>query len=234
MIKAIARAVLPKPVRKFLRQLWGRWVFWRAMRRFVALSRGDTIPSPLLEALVYGWGNEIWSAQVEYLQASLEQAWLAEGPILECGSGLSTILLGVVCNKTGNSLLTLEHMPQWARRVQRVLNAYHLGRVVLHAVDLVQYDTYAWYDTSLLLTLPKFGLVICDGPPGDTLGGRYGLLPVMGQHLQAKAVILLDDAQRPGEQEVLQRWASEFGLKFTMVGTSKPLAVLQYDHSLIG
>lgn len=234
MIKAIARAVLPKSVRRVLRQWWGQWVFWWAMRRFIALPRGVAASPQLLEALVYGWGNEIWSAQVEYLQASLEQAWFAKSPILECGSGLSTILLGVICSKTGNSLVTLEHMPRWAKRVKRVLQAYHLDRVVLHTVDLVRYNTYAWYDNSPIPAALNFGLVICDGPPGDTWGGRYGLLPVMGKHLQSQAIILLDDAQRPGEQEVLQRWASEFGVKFTIVGTSKPLAMLEYDHSLIG
>jgi hypothetical protein len=63
---------------------------------------------------------------------------------------------------------------------------------------------------------PAFQLVICDGPPGETPGGRYGLWPVLGQRLAPGAVILLDDADRPGEEEVLRRWSTEARMRVDM------------------
>ena len=69
-------------------------------------------------------------------------------------------------------------------------------------------------------------LAICDGPPGSTKGGRYGFMPNFNDRLAPDAVILLDDADRSGEQKVLQRWQEEFGWKTEMRGQEKPFAVV--------
>jgi hypothetical protein len=66
----------------------------------------------------------------------------------------------------------------------------------------------------------EFRLVICDGPPGATAGGRYGLLPVLGERLAAEATILLDDSDREGEAEVLQRWMAEDNWKVSQQKTA--------------
>jgi hypothetical protein len=43
----------------------------------------------------------------------------------------------------------------------------------------------------------------------------------MGQRLRAEAVILLDDATRPGEVEVLRRWTNEAKLRVSSTGENK-------------
>ena len=61
-----------------------------------------------------------------------------------------------------------------------------------------------------LAEMPKeFQLVTCDGPPGSTAGGHYGLLPVMGERLPAEAVILLDDTSGRARSKSLRRWTNE-------------------------
>ena len=55
-------------------------------------------------------------------------------------------------------------------------------------------------------------LVICDGPPGDTRGGRYGLLPVCASHLADGCVILMDDAERMGEQAAISNWQNQYAV----------------------
>ena len=67
-----------------------------------------------------------------------------------------------------------------------------------------------------------FSMVICDGPPGDTRGGRYGLLPIMKEKLSSKCIILLDDADRVSEQEVAARWSKELNIDFESLGSRKP------------
>jgi hypothetical protein len=52
-------------------------------------------------------------------------------------------------------------------------------------------------------------------PPGTTPGGRYGLLPLLGDRLLKGAVILLD-ARRLDKQGVLQRWEKEAGWRYTI------------------
>ena len=64
--------------------------------------------------------------------------------------------------------------------------------------------------------IEPYPLAACDGPPGKTLGGRYGLLPVLGDRLPAGSVILLDDATRSGEAEVLRRWTTEARMEVSM------------------
>lgn len=91
---------------------------------------------------------------------------------------------------------------------------------------LASYGDYTWYVPPLEQMPSGFGLVICDGPPGDTLGGRYGMLPVMKTRLARHCVILLDDVQRPAEREVAERWARELGTTYRSVGMEKPFAVL--------
>jgi len=154
-----------------------------------------------------GWGNEGWSADAAYLEAVCSWASQLRGSILECGSGLSTILLGIIAQGRAT---TLEHLPEWQEQVQRAAAKHSVGVNVL-AAPLVNYGAFDWY------SLPKpagngFELVLCDGPPSATRGGRYGLLPSVKHLLAEKAIILMDDVERADEQDIIGRWKREFGV----------------------
>jgi len=70
--------------------------------------------------------------------------------------------------------------------------------------------------TSICLQI--FSLVVCDGPPGTTRGGRYGFLPVMLPYLSSKCTILLDDVEREGEQKTLLLWKEENRFSYKTFG----------------
>ena len=157
--------------------------------------------------LITGWGNEGWSADTAYLEAVCTWASQLRGHILECGSGLSTILLGIIAQ---GRVTTLEHLPEWQKKVQQAAAQHSVGVNVLTA-PLVDYGAFDWY------SLPKpagngYELVICDGPPSATRGGRYGLLPSVKHLLAHRAVILMDDVERSDEQDIIERWKREFGV----------------------
>ena len=159
------------------------------------------------------WGNFGYTADLSYLSAVLDYAMKARGPILECGSGLTTFLLAIAGR---HSVWSLEHLDEWQRRIQTPLNWTGTSANVLLA-PLQRYGWYDWY--TVPAELPSdFRLVICDGPPGNTLGGRYGLMPVLRHKLHEGATILLDDAERPEEQSVLQQWAKEAGWTYVIKG----------------
>lgn len=176
----------------------------------------------MLNDLIYGWGNEAWSARDELLTGCIEHALASNGSILECGSGLTTVLLGVIAKQQGHSHLVLEHKPEWAKKVQKYLTSYGLNSVVCTS-PLKDYGEYCWYDISFV-RLPDgfFSLVVCDGPPSRNKGGRYGLAPIMGGRLNPGCIILLDDAGRRAELETAQRWQSEFNVPFNTEGINKP------------
>ncbi|WP_232831409.1 hypothetical protein [Peristeroidobacter agariperforans] len=218
-------AFIPGPVRTPLRKLRKavieqkkRSTFRSAMRKFQRTQDTRAIPK-----LIYGWGNAQWSALDEYLIACARAARDAEGDILECGSGLTTLLLGVVAQSKGVRVCTLEHSEPWAQRVRACLERYEIESVSIFCSPLKTYNGFQWYDPPHEASLPsRFALTICDGPPtSTTMGGRYGLLPVMGDRLKG-STILLDDAQRPEEQEVARRWSAEFGGSYRQVGIEKP------------
>lgn len=222
------RFVVPSSIRQSVRALHRQYVFNRAMKRFVkAPEAALNKDSRILTDLIYGWGNEGWSALEEYLAACLRHAYQAKGDILECGSGLSTLLLGVMAQRCGRRLWSLENNDAWGCRVRQALRKYRIDSVNLVVRPLKDFGDFTWYDAPLE-TLPKnFALVICDGPPGSTRGGRYGLVPVMKERLLPGALILLDDGGRSEEQSIAARWANELGAESALLGSRKPYIQLR-------
>jgi hypothetical protein len=227
MLKSIIKTVLPASAWESLKRQHREWVFHRSMSTFIKNPQSALHEeSAVLQGLIYGWGNESWSALTEYLVGGLQHAMKNEGPVLECGSGLSTILLGVVAQQRGHQHWALEHTPAWAERVQACLNRYQINAVKLIGQPLKAYGDFDWYGVPLEQMPKNFSLVICDGPPAATKGGRYGLIPVMRRYLAPGAIVLLDDAARIEEQTIAQRWAQEVGGQIQKLGQAKPYICL--------
>jgi hypothetical protein len=176
----------------------------------------------VLVDLIYGWGNAGWSALSEFLAGCIHEALVSTGSILECGSGLSTIVVGAITARQGRTYWALEHDPHWARKVARIAGRYQLDGLKLCVKPLKDYGEYCWYDAPLDSMPRDFGLVICDGPPGTTKGGRYGLVPIMKERLNSRCVVLVDDAGREQERAMTDRWKTEVDAALEFVGKDKP------------
>lgn len=213
LIKPAVRSTIPGQMRAFLRHaLHGRWVFSRAIRGFLRDPEDSLNPkSKTLEKLIYGWGNQGFSASEDYLTACIRLALDNTGPVLECGSGLSTLLISAICARKGNRHYVLEHSEVWSEKTERALIQNNLRSSALLRRPLRDYGEYAWYDVAPDELPNNISVVICDGPPGQTKGGRYGLLPVVGSNLAPGCVVLLDDACRLEERAIADRWVAEFG-----------------------
>lgn len=223
LLVKMGKAALPPRLRRFLRARHRDFVFRRAMRRYLSDPEAAIAPgSTVMPDLVYGWGNDYWSALEEYLTACARSAMHAEGPILECGSGLTSIVVGVIAQQAGNTMCSLENNPEWSRKVQDCLTRYRIDAVRLFTAPLKDHPDFSWYDPPLDEMPDRFALVVCDGPPGMTRGGRYGLAPVMGDRLKPGCVILLDDAGRREERAIAERWGAELRASFEMLGDRKP------------
>ena len=222
-LRSIVKFLLPSRFRRFLRRVHRVVVFRRAMKRFLALAEASKDPgNAILSDLIYGWGNESWSARDEYLAACIDHAMSSRGPILECGCGLSTILIGAIAKQRGQHHWALEHLPEWSTKVQSYLDRYRLDSVTLFSTPLKDYGEFVWYDAPLEFLPDSFALVICDGPPGGTKGGRYGLIPIMSERLATGCTILLDDVVRESERAIANRWQAETGATIEILGAKKP------------
>ncbi len=150
----------------------------------------------------------------------------ATGPSLECGSGLTTILMGIIARARGYTHWALEHNPGWGARVRQHLEKHSPDSVVLSVGDLHDYGPFSWYRPPLESLPSRFDLVICDGPPAKTKGGRYGLFPLLRDRFARRCVILLDDAGREDEQRIARTWSAETGASLEFIGRSKPFVRL--------
>jgi len=126
--------------------------------------------------------------------------------------------------QSGGSMWSLEHDEFWHRRAQKALDRFRIRSVDLFHAPLTNYGDYSWYGVTGSLLPNSISLVICDGPPSGTPGGRYGAVPFVRDRLQRGAVVLLDDAERAEEQAIATRWAEEFESDVEILGKTKPYA----------
>src|SRR5881396_3334352 len=153
------------------------------MRHVLALPTGVAPERPLLAELRAAWGNDRCAADLDFLAEVAHLAAVTPGPVLECGSGLTTLLLGALAGRRGVEVWSLEHDLEWRRRVSAALREHVAGQVYLWLSPLGDYGAFDWYAAPLPLMPEQFRLVVCDGPPDGTRGGRFGLLSVIGNRL---------------------------------------------------
>lgn len=210
------KRLVPKSVKRAAKRAWLARTFRQAVKEVMRLPPGQMPSRPLLARLLKGWDNDGMAADLDYVEEVAKMAASTEGPVLECGSGLTTVILGLLAGRRGVSTWSLEHYPEWQARVANILRRHEIPGVNVCLSPLKDYGEFSWYQLPEDGLPEKFRLVICDGPPESTPGGRYGLVPVVGERLFAGTLILLDDANRPSESEALRRWTQETGASVTL------------------
>ncbi|MCW5799293.1 MAG: class I SAM-dependent methyltransferase [Nitrospira sp.] len=158
-----------------------------------------------------------WAASPDFLRELARHAAQARPHVIaECGSGVSTLILArcAQMNRIGH-VYSLEHLAEHAEATRAELARHGLTEwATVLTAPLRSYElhghSYAWYSTDQLPAL-ELDMLVIDGPPIDTGHlARYPAGPLLFEHLSASAVVFLDDADRPDERTILQRWADEF------------------------
>jgi hypothetical protein len=145
---------------------------------------------------------------------------LARGPrrVLECGSGVSTLLQASYFEARGEgTVVSLDHDEHWARQTRSMLataGLSHRARVIDAPLtrQLIKGTEVSWYDVS---TLEKgeepFDLLVVDGPPTSSDLSRWPVVQALWDHLAPDVTILLDDGRRKSEARTAQRWLDDLG-----------------------
>ena len=144
--------------------------------------------------------------------------------VVELGSGWSTLELAAAVAAQDGRLTSVDHDPAWAAEVRSALAAAGFGSVRVIEARLEPHplapDGPPWYAADALAELPAdIDLLVVDGPPGGDpglAGSRFPALPALLSKLSEDALVVLDDAARTGELEVLERWEAETGFRFDM------------------
>ena len=136
--------------------------------------------------------------------------------IVECGSGVSTIVLARSVKLAGaGHVYSLEHLEDFAAATRDQLEAHGLAdfATVIYA-PFREYrlggQSWLWYS---LDGFPDSGidLLLVDGPPASEIPlARYPAGPLLFPRLNPGAAVFLDDADRKGEGAIVDYWAREF------------------------
>ena len=180
-----------------------------------------------------------WSAAADFLQL-ITDAVLVHQPaaIVECGSGLSTLMLARVCQiaRCGH-VYSLENSEPHAMASRESLDHYALAdyATVIYA-PLTSYRVhggdYQWYETDKLPD-HEVGMLVIDGPPGRLQKhSRYPALPLLYDRLSSGGTVYMDDASRPDEREIVSLWQNKFpGVSNEYIDTQRGCARLRVDKS---
>ena len=140
--------------------------------------------------------------------------------IVECGSGVSTVVLArLLRERHAGGLVALEHDRHWAALVQD-----HLRRETLDTIARVLHAPLQgeppWYGLAGLEEVPdEVDLLVVDGPPAcdpDHGTRRAPALPRFAEQLVVGATVVLDDINRPGERKVIAGWEASTDWRFVL------------------
>lgn len=226
MLTLKLRSFIPSEIRRVLHNFYREIIWRKAFREYVKIIESGEVPNKMLiKRLIYSWGNQGFSAKACYIESIITHSLNTSGLIFECGSGLTTILIGVIAKRKKIPAVSLEHHPFWAGKVQHLINKYNLTNSIEIFSELIDYGLYHWYNISGI-DISGISLCICDAPPGDTNGGRSGFLYLLHKKMLPNAKILVYDTIREAERRMICDWDKLFNLDIEFVEKEDQFAVL--------
>lgn len=155
--------------------------------------------------------------------------------VLECGSGLTTLMLARAASDKDLNYVSLEHSREQCEFVNSLLGSAAIDQRVTHA-PLRAYGAYSWYLRTRWAISQGPLLVLFGCSPSTIPSNRDGLLHELQRRglLIAGTVVLLGDIQYPSEWRTVERWRADFpALRLELVEDRRDgiLAVLRVGLS---
>jgi hypothetical protein len=174
------------------------------LRHLVSEIRAGRLAAGLFAEARRYCGNEVFGALEDVLMMCAVLGRRADGPIIEAGSGLTTIVLAAAA--PDQQVWCLEHDPRWAFDLRRMVDEAGLSNVTLVTNPIKD----GWYDlTEDMASMPdRFALGLNDGPP-RSLASRMGFFDVFGDRVDT---IIADDADDLGYADAIGIWARHAGM----------------------
>lgn len=175
-----------------------------ALKRMVELVKAGAHDPWIFDEARHAVGNRVYGAEEGFLSISSIMARKVDGPIIEAGSGLSSVVLGA---STKEDVFCLEHDPIWALKTERMVEETGLKNVHVIRSEIKG----EWYLPSK--DLPKqFAFGLNDGPPRQ-FGDRMRFF----DHFGDTPSILCDDANEADYASKLTEWCSQRGRRLDFI-----------------
>jgi hypothetical protein len=141
------------------------------------------------------------------------------GPIIEAGSGLSSVFMGAVST---DKVYSLEHVEHYAAQTLAWCEEASVANVGICCAPLKDF----WYDLDKFELPQKFALGFCDGPPRFN-GTRMRFFEELASRCSA---VLVDDMNTDHQYvRSVHEWAAAHGKTVTMLGRT---ALVAHDSLL--
>ncbi|MES4903497.1 MULTISPECIES: class I SAM-dependent methyltransferase [unclassified Streptomyces] len=160
-----------------------------------------------------------WTASPDFLLLLVSHIQVRRPvSILDIGSGASTVWMANALRhfEIPGNIVSIDHDKSYgdatvATLRQQGLDTYARVRIApLVEVD-IKGERWHWYDPAQMEDVEDCDMVVVDGPPGFLHPlSRYPALPMLESKVSGEARIFVDDASRPDEREMVERWCREY------------------------
>jgi hypothetical protein len=155
------------------------------------------------------WGDPLQQADERFLRSLLAEVRAAEGAILQCGSSLTTLILGSICDhdeRPKKQLWCLEADRHWANMMRSWLTEYRVNSAhVIHSSAKL-FKNYVWYSLDPGRLAPEYHLVICDGNRASVTGA-VATVHRIADRLAPRFVVLIRNVGSAADMKELAAWA---------------------------
>lgn len=159
--------------------------------------------------------------------------------ILELGCGVSTLVIAAWLKENSDGrLVSIEHSWNWTEHIRREAQQYGVQNQVdirLSPLKLMEClgRNVTWYEPELVAAcMDGIDFVLVDAPPAIDPLARLPAIPTIHSKLSPKAVVLLDDGNRLGEQRIIDYWLKAYpDLEAELLVSASGLWVLRRKQS---
>jgi predicted O-methyltransferase YrrM len=174
-----------------------------------------------------------WAGSPDFLLIVADEI-LAHKPrtVMECSSGVSTLVVARCLQINGKGhVYSLEHALDYAKKTRKLLDKFGLAQwaTVIDAPLQTNHTDTPWYaEEAIPKDLAPIEVLIVDGPPASTAPlARFPALPRLLPRMADHFVVIIDDANRDDEVEIVKRWKHQFPhLQETKIPCEKGLVLL--------
>ena len=166
---------------------------------------------------VFGYTGNPYSADSLMVAACYKLVGsITHGNVLECGSGSTTIAMGMAADRAGHGVTihTLEHDVDWWRKTAAMIKKYKIKSIRLYYAPLEIDGDEAWYQVPEELP-SKFDLCVIDGP--QRRHGRGQVWEKLGSRIE-DATWVMDDVNDQPELDLFKSYTEPQGRSMEIIG----------------
>jgi hypothetical protein len=206
--------------------------FDRCMRKLGANPQ-DPVPFSAVAELYAHWGDPLDQSAEGYLRSCLAHAVHAQGPIVQCGGSVLTLVLGKLCDAQGSStgrVWCLESDGHWANTLRSWLTQYRIGSAHVINSRAHMFEGYVWYAVDTARLADRVSLVLCDGARA-TPSGIIGAVQRLHTRLAPDFTLLARKVTRAEDLKQLHLWAKSHDAACVVVDRQEGFVKVSRRHA---